>query len=144
MKKKKTPKGRTGRKELRFDYARVRVLASQGLTQHQVALCLGCSLRTIANRLDEDALFADAYKKGEAEGILQVSNALFQKAVDPLNRNPADRIFFLKTRAKWTERIELTGPNGQPLNSALTPEQQIEQARSMLEEAESADKPAKG
>ena len=53
-------------------------------------------------RLDCEA-FACALKKGRAEGIKEVANALFEKA---LGGDTAAAIFFLKTRAGWSEKLE--------------------------------------
>lgn len=52
-----------------FDLAEVERLASLGLTREQIAASLGASVSTIYGRLRDDEEFADAVKRGEAQGI---------------------------------------------------------------------------
>ena len=70
-------------------------MASRGLTVLQIADCLGVSHTTIYERQNEFPEFAEAIKKGRAEGISQVANKLFEKAVDGDN---TCIIFYLKNR----------------------------------------------
>jgi len=70
-------------------------MASKGLTVMQIAHCLGVSHTTVYERQNEYPEFAEAIKKGRAEGISQVANKLFEKAVDGDN---TCIIFYLKNR----------------------------------------------
>lgn len=70
-------------------------MAAKGLTVMQIAHCLGVSDTTVYERQNEYPEFAEAIKKGRAEGISQVANKLFEKAVDGDN---TCIIFYLKNR----------------------------------------------
>jgi hypothetical protein len=48
--------------------------------------------------------FLDAIKKGEASGIEQVTNALFENAT--VERDNTAIIFYLKNRAGWVDKTE--------------------------------------
>jgi hypothetical protein len=61
----------------------------------QIAHCLGVSHTTVYERQNEYPEFAEAIKKGRAEGISKVANKLFEKAVDGDN---TCIIFYLKNR----------------------------------------------
>jgi len=80
----------------------VQEMASRGLTVAQIASCLGISETTLYKKQNEYAEFMDAIKKGRAEGINQVSNALFEKATQG---NVTAMIYYLKTRDRenWGE-----------------------------------------
>lgn len=99
-------------KKIQIDLKEVTNLAARGLTQEQIANALGVSLRTVSDRLANDADFIKAYEQGRAKGIAKVANALFKNAVD--ENNTAAQIFFLKSRAGWKEvekqEIEVNQP----------------------------------
>ena len=77
-------------------------MASRGLTVSQIADCLGISESTLYGKQNEYKEFMDAIKKGRAEGLNQVSNALFEKATQG---NVTAMIYYLKVRDKenWGE-----------------------------------------
>ena len=77
-------------------------MASQGLTVSQIALCLGISEKTGYELQSEFPQFMQAIKKGRAQGIEKVSNALFNKAVQG---NVTAMIYYLKVRDRenWGE-----------------------------------------
>ena len=77
-------------------------MASRGLTVSQIADCLGISESTLYGKQNEYIEFLEAIKKGRAEGLNQVSNALFEKAIDG---NVTAMIYFLKVRDRenWGE-----------------------------------------
>ena len=77
-------------------------MASRGLTVAQIADCLGISESTLYGKQNEYKEFMDAIKKGRAEGLNQVSNALFEKAIDG---NVTAMIYYLKVRDRenWGE-----------------------------------------
>jgi predicted transcriptional regulator len=81
---------------------KAREMASRGLTAAQIASCLGISETTLYKKQNEYAEFMDAIKKGRTEGINQVSNALFEKAIQG---NVTAMIYYLKTRDRenWGE-----------------------------------------
>ena len=70
-------------------------MASRGLTVAQIASCLGISETTLYKKQNEYAEFMDAIKKGRAEGVHKVSNALFEKATQG---NVTAMIYYLKVR----------------------------------------------
>ena len=72
-----------------------REMASRGLTVKQIADCLGVSDATVYERQKEFPEFLEAIKRGRSEGINQVTNKLFEKAIDGDN---TCMIFYLKTR----------------------------------------------
>jgi len=79
-----------------------REMASNGLTVAQIAHCLGISESTLYAKKSEYKEFMDAIKRGRAEGIHKVSNALFEKATQG---NVTAMIYYLKTRDRenWGE-----------------------------------------
>ena len=88
-------------------------LASQGLTQHQIAEALGIGHATLERRKADCEEFEEAIKRGQARGIDEVTNALFQQAVNEGSVPAA--IFYLKNRAGWKDKAELTGEDGGPI-----------------------------
>src|SRR5919106_1013113 len=82
------------------DLAKVEELASQGLTNAQIAACLGICEDTLYTKQRQLTEFSEAIKKGRARGIQKVSNALFEAAI---NGNVTAMIFYLKSRAGWAE-----------------------------------------
>ena len=79
-----------------------REMASRGLTVPQISDCLGISESTLYGKQNKYTEFMDAIKKGRAEGLNKVSNALFEKATQG---NVTAMIYYLKTRdrANWGE-----------------------------------------
>jgi len=77
-------------------------MASRGLTVSQVSNCLGISESTLYGKQNEYKEFMDAIKKGRAEGLNKVSNALFEKATQG---NVTAMIYYLKVRDRenWGE-----------------------------------------
>ena len=79
-----------------------RGMASRGLTVSQISDCLGISESTLYGKQNNYKEFMDAIKKGRAEGIHKVSNALFEKATQG---NVTAMIYYLKVRDRenWGE-----------------------------------------
>ena len=77
-------------------------MASRGLTVSQISDCLGISESTLYAKQGEYTEFMDAIKKGRAEGLNKVSNALFEKATQG---NVTAMIYYLKVRDRenWGE-----------------------------------------
>lgn len=93
---------------IEFDLDEVERLASQGLTQEQIADALGVSARTVGHRIVDSSEFAAAIKRGKAKGIDHVTNKL-REMIDAGNVTAG--IFYLKCRAGWkdTQSVELSG-----------------------------------
>ena len=85
---------------------KVKRLASQGLTKHQIARCLGISLSTLMARQAENTEFLETIKEGQAQGINEITNALFDNAKEG---NTTAQIFYLKNRSPddWRDRREV-------------------------------------
>lgn len=77
--------------------------AAEGLTQEQIATALGMGERTLYEKVKKFPQFAQAIKRGQAKGIQEVANALFQNA---MKGNVTAQIFFLKNRSPetWKDR----------------------------------------
>jgi predicted DNA-binding protein (UPF0251 family) len=95
------PVKRKTKPKIEIDLQEVEQLAAQGLTQEQIASSLGISQDTLYTRKRESIEFSEAIKKGKAQGIRYVSNLLFEQAKEG---NMTAIIFYLKTRAGWSER----------------------------------------
>ena len=87
-------------------------LAKIGLSEAQVAQSLGISQSTMTRRKQSDAEFDKALKDGQQAGITAVTSALFTGATNADKPSTAAQIFFLKNRARWTDRTEVTGNIG--------------------------------
>jgi hypothetical protein len=92
----------------------VESLAAQGLTQEQIASCLGICVDTLIEKKKEYSEFSDSIKRGQSKGIAAISNSLFQSAK---SGNTTAQLFYLKCRAGWkeTNAMELTGKDGNPI-----------------------------
>jgi hypothetical protein len=89
----------------------VETLSGFGITLDQIALIIGCSKPTLIKHFSRELAL------GDAKATARVAQSLFQKAV---NGDVASMIFWMKIRAKWSERIEHVGEGGRPLASAIT------------------------
>ena len=79
-------------------------LASQGLTDNQIADSMCVSRSTISRRKKDNDAFDAAIKKGRGRGIQQVANALFESA---LAGSITAQIFFLEARAGWSQATRI-------------------------------------
>jgi len=102
--KSKNPVGRPRFEITEEVLARTERAMAQGLTKEQCAGVLGISVSTFMLHQAENSEFSDAIKRGEASGIEQVTNALFENAT--VDRNVPSIIFFLKNRAGWVDKTE--------------------------------------
>ena len=84
--------------------AKAEHLASKGLTVDQIAAVFGVSDATIYERQIETPDFSDALKRGRASGIVNVTNALYEKAT--VDKDNTAMIFWLKNRAGWVDKQE--------------------------------------
>lgn len=123
------------------DIAKVEELASRGLTKEQVARALGISSRTLQRKQKTNAQIEEAYQRGKVQGISNVANALYEKAMEG---NTTAQIFFLKCNG-WKEASELevkssiSGANGGPIEikntAALSNEQLLDIIHSYKDES---------
>ena len=121
-------------------------LAGQGLTKAQIAKAVGIGLSTLMAKQKEFPELLDAIKRGQAQGLDTITNALFQRAVgyehkedkifcqggeiitaETIKHYPPDPtaiIFYLKNRAaeQWKDRVpEGTGfEDHQPIKYEIT------------------------
>ncbi len=101
-----------GRKKIEIDLAQVEKLASIGLNEKQVADSLGISVTTLEDRKQNMRDFRSALKRGQAIGIATVANNLFTQSKEG---NVSAGIFFMKNRAGWSDKHELSGDPDKPL-----------------------------
>ena len=78
-------------------------LAAQGLTQEQIARCLGWNPATLYEKKKQFSEFSESIKKGQAKGLAEITNALFESAK---GGNVTAQIFFLKNRdpESWRDK----------------------------------------
>ena len=88
------------RAPLKFDYKQVEHLAGLGLSQEKIAIALGCSERTIANRLNKDSDFAAAYARGKVQREQLVASKL-QERIDDGDTSAIK--FYLASQCNWRE-----------------------------------------
>ena len=94
---------RLGRPRTAIDPNELRRLAGQGLNLAQTAACVGLSRRRLLERLAEEPELRQALNEGRAEGVDQISNALFQAGI---NGSVTAAKFYLATRAGWSRQPE--------------------------------------
>ena len=104
-KKSKNPVGRPKFEVTKEVLQRAERAMAQGLTKEQCAAALGISRSKFFEIQEQNVDFLDAIKSGEAEGIQQVTNALYEKAT--VDRDNTAMIFFLKNRAGWVDKKEV-------------------------------------
>ena len=123
-KMKRGPKAREISKEL---LGRVEQLATRGLSQKQVCDVLGFSETWWHAKKQEISELGEFYKKGQAKGLAEVSNALYEQA---LNGSTGAACFFLKNRDpdRWSD---IKSVNAVQINiSKMTDTQLLEELRS--------------
>lgn len=70
--------------------------ASLGITQEEIGSILGIHRHTVSKH------FQDEFKRGKAKANAKVAQRLFNKTID----DTTAMIFWLKTQARWSERVE--------------------------------------
>ena len=121
---KRGPKAREISKEL---LGRVEQLATRGLSQKQVCDVLGFSETWWHAKKQEFSELGEFYKKGQAKGLAEVSNSLYEQA---LNGSTGAACFFLKNRDpdRWSD---IKSVNAVQINiSKMTDTQLLEELRS--------------
>lgn len=110
------PAGRPKFKITKAVCKKAKKLASRGLTQKQIASVLGMGETTFYEKLKEYPEFLKAVDDGRAEGIKQVSNALFKNCI---KGDTGAQKYYLNNRDNhnWKDRVENThqGPDGGPI-----------------------------
>ena len=104
-KKSKNPVGRPKFEVTEEVLQRAERAMAQGLTKEQCAAALGISRSKFFEIQEQNVDFLDAIKRGEAMGIEEVTNALFENAT--LERDNTAIIFYLKNRAGWVDKKEV-------------------------------------
>ena len=104
-KKSKNPVGRPKFEVTEEVLQRTERAMAQGLTKEQCAAALGISRSKFFEIQEQNVDFLDAIKRGEAMGIEEVTNALFENAT--LERDNTAIIFYLKNRAGWVDKKEV-------------------------------------
>lgn len=94
-------------KAIDVDPKRVEELAARGLSVKQIALCLGIARSTLYRKFDEDQDIKDAVARGRAQGLQQVTNALFENA---LKGSYQAQQFYLRNRDpdRWKDVRDLS------------------------------------
>ena len=111
-------KKKVGRKRIYLDPEKVRRLAAQGLSQKQISRSLGVSWNTLNRNRKRSKDFNAAYEQGVAEGLSNVTNSLYEQA---LEGNTTASIFFLKNRDenRWRDRVETTHDHQLSLSNVI-------------------------
>ena len=76
--------------------------AAQGLTYEQIARCLNLHVATLIEKRKDYPELDEAIKRGRDQGVQNVTNALYEKAIKGDN---TAMIFFLKNRdpKNWSD-----------------------------------------
>jgi len=96
---------------------RVRELASVGVPQDDICKVVRNENGKPINRRTLRKHFAAEIEEGNIHANAEVAGALFKKATGGGQGSVIAAIFWLKSRAGWkeTQSVELSGPNGEPL-----------------------------
>lgn len=111
-------------------------LMAKGLTKEQCAGMLGVSVSTFMLHQAENSEFSEAIKRGQASGIDQVTNALFENAT--VEKDNTAIIFYLKNRAGWVDKQEIQSTVEQRHVIDLTriPNDQLEQLENAFKQSD--------
>jgi hypothetical protein len=89
----------------------VETMSGMGIRQIDIAVILSITHGQLVKR------YRQQLDLGKAKANLSVGKTLYQKAV---SGDTACMIFWAKTQMGWTEKIEVTGPEGGPIQVADT------------------------
>ena len=106
---------------------KVDYLAARGLSQQQVCHALGFSETWWYDAKQKNSDISDSFKKGQAKGLAEVSNAIYEQA---LNGSTGAACFFLKNRDpdRWSD---VKSVNALQINvGKMTDTQLLEELRS--------------
>lgn len=84
------------------DLEKIESLAAKGLSQEQIANCVGLHPSTLCEKKNQFPELDEAIKKGKASGIAKVAEALLRN-IDL--GNVTAQIFYLKTQAGWKDNV---------------------------------------
>ena len=118
------PKPRTLTKNL---LDQIEFHASRGLSQQQICHALGISETWWYDAKQKSAEISDRFKRGQAKGLAEVSNAIYEQA---LNGSTGAACFFLKNRDpdRWSD---VKSVNAVQINiSKMTDTQLLDELRS--------------
>lgn len=120
------------RKKVEIDLAKVEQCAQICDNEEEIAIALGISYSTLKNRKREFAQFASAIKRGKAKANIFVGGKLMEQVKAG---NIAATIFWMKSRCGWkeTQRQEVTGANGAPLQMAPATIELTERQKQVLD-----------
>ena len=95
-----------------IDIDKVYQLASDFLTENQIARCLGLAPWQFKKAMDRDPRITEAIERARAEIAAEFGGALKREALE--NGNARLIEFYLRSKQGWTERHELTirAPDG--------------------------------
>lgn len=112
--KKKNLGGRPEHKPTAKDRRSVKTMAGHGVQHEAIAASLGIAKNTLYKHYREDI------DKGDADAQAKIAQSLFSRGVK--DKDTAALIWLSKTRLgyKDTSRVEVSGPNGQPLQPSQT------------------------
>lgn len=79
------------------DRAQVKLLSAMGVPDYDIAKVMSLSPPTLRK------YFWTELEVGHVEANAKVAQSLFKQATDPVKPNVTACIFWLKTRARWTE-----------------------------------------
>ncbi len=125
--KKNIKPGPKPRKTTQEFFEQIEHHASRGLSQQQICHALGISETWWYEAKHKNPEISESFKKGQAQGIGEVSNAIFEQA---LNGSTAAACFFLKNRDsdRWSD---VKSVNAVQINlSKLSDSQLLEEIRS--------------
>lgn len=108
----RAPKGRKPHAPTELSRNQVLMFCGMGLTHGQICKLLDISLPTLYKN------YRTELDTGTARMNFNVANNLYNIATDPTHKSGAQAaMFWMKTRAQWreTNRLEHTGPDGQPI-----------------------------
>lgn len=86
----------------------VKAMSGIGVPQEDMATILGISRKTLTQH------FPQELTEGKAQANAKMANMLYKKG---MSGNVSAIIFWLKSQAGWSERLELTGKGGGPVQS---------------------------
>lgn len=88
------------------DRKQVESLAGFGIPQAEIARLIGISIHTLEKHYREEL------DTGASKANAQVAQALFKRALGSDASAVTAAIFWLKTRARWSETVNISNPDG--------------------------------
>lgn len=98
--------GRPEHKPTAKDRAEVEQLAGFGIPQDDIAKLIGINRNTLEKHYRQEL------DNGATKAIAKVAGALFKRAMGDDAAAVSAQIFFLKTRARWSETVNVSNPDG--------------------------------